>query len=110
MKVPFGPLPELVNGTKGGLNACTKDGPGSAPVGSENSNWVELTKNSGILGVPSRLNPPRLTTPLACLLKKLITVSLENPVPCMVILPPTCLMDVIAILCPIGTETALLFL
>src|SRR5689334_22322038 len=88
VNAPQGSLPLLVKGTKGGLSACTNDGPGIAPTGLMKVNRVELTGVSGIFGVPSGLSPPRLTAPPFWRLKKLITVSFENPAPSTVSVPP----------------------
>ncbi len=57
-------------------------------VGAVNVNSSELIIVSAILGLPLVPSPPRFTTPLACALKKLITVSVENPVPFTVIVLP----------------------
>ncbi len=65
-------------------------------------------KVSGIFGVPL-VNPPRFTIFPFFVLKKLITVSVENPVPFTVIVLPDCETEVIEICWPMGTDTALLF-
>ena len=88
VKAPAGLLPLLVNGTKGGLSACTYAGPGTEPAGFEKVNLSELTRLSGIFAEPPAPSPPKFTTPLGCKLKKLITVSVENPVPVTVIVLP----------------------
>src|SRR5260370_37400697 len=67
-------------------------------------------KVSALLGVPPGLRPPRFSTIAPCLLKKWITVRVENPVPLTVIRPPAWVTDATVILAPIGAETALLFL
>src|SRR5689334_20339387 len=64
---------------------------------------------SGIMGVPSGLNPPRFTTtPPLWVLKKLITVRVEYPVPLTVIVAEPGLTELTDIFSPIGTDTALL--
>src|SRR3989304_7670644 len=94
----------------GGLMACTEAGPGTAPAGTVKENWVLLVTVSGIFGVASGFRPPRLTTLPPCRLKKLMTVSVENPVPITVMVEPAWLTPLIVTRAPIGTETALLCL
>src|SRR5271166_5997644 len=67
--------------------------------------------NASAISGPPGPNPPRFTTPLAWVLKKLSTVILfANPVPFTVIVSPDCVTEVTEIACPIGTDTALLAL
>ena len=68
-----------------------------------------MTSVSGIFDKPLASKPPRFTATVPCRLKKLITVSVENPVPLTVIVLPAWITEVTEICCPIGTETALLF-
>ncbi len=65
-----------------------------------------LTKVKGIFGVPSCLNPPRLTVSPLSLVKKLITVRDEYPVPLTVIVPALWMAELTLICGPIGTDTA----
>jgi hypothetical protein len=81
VKEPPGPVPELVKGTKGGLSASTKAGPGTAPLGSTKVNCVESMIVSGILGFPSVLSPPRFTAMAPWRLNRLIAVRVEKPSP-----------------------------
>src|SRR5271166_6068091 len=74
VNAPQGSLPLLVNGTNGGLSACTNAGPGIAPLGSVMVKRVELTRWIGILAAPAAVSPPRFTVPPFWVLKKLITV------------------------------------
>jgi len=65
-----------------------------------------LTNVKGIFGVPSCLSPPRLTVTAPWLLKKLITVRDEYPVPLTVIVPALWMAELTLICGPIGTDTA----
>jgi hypothetical protein len=76
-----------MNGTKGGLSPCTNAGPGVAPFGSVKVKRVELISLIGIFAAPAAVKPPRFTVAPFWLLKKLITVSVENPVPSTVSVP-----------------------
>jgi len=64
-------LPELVNGTYGGLSACTYDAPGIAPAGTMKVNRVSSIKVSGIFDAPEAVSPPWFTTPAGWVLKKI---------------------------------------
>ena len=81
-------------------------GPATASSGTVNVNSVELTSVSGIFGFPAGFNPPRLTVFPACVLNRLITVSVENPVPSTVTVLPLWVTLVTLIRAPSGTDTA----
>jgi hypothetical protein len=51
-------------------------------------NRFESIGVNGILAAPPAPIPPRFTAAPPCVLKKLITVKLENPVPLTVIIDP----------------------
>src|SRR5262249_32794094 len=106
---PQGSVPLLVNGTKGGLSACTNASPGSAATGLVNIKRDELIIVSGIFCVPVGPKPPRLATPVLVLAEKLITVAVEKPAPLTVSVFPLCVTLFTMIRAPIGTDTAALF-
>jgi hypothetical protein len=105
VKLPQGSLPVLVM-VKGGLKAWMNDAPATAPAGLLKVNRVELTIVSGMRATPPAPKPPRFTTPPGCVLKRLITVRVEKPLPSTVMVPPLWLMLVILSRAPIGTDTA----
>ncbi len=87
VKAPPEP-PEVVNGRKGGFIAWTYADPDTAVPGRVKVNVLELETVSGIFGLPSGCNPPRFTTAVPWVLNRLITVSVEKPVPFTVIINP----------------------
>ena len=71
VNAPPASLPLLVNGRNGGLSACRKDAPGTAPAGTLKVKLVSSTMVSGICALPTAVRPPRLSTPLFWVLKKI---------------------------------------